>query len=259
MSLIPKIREWLDSQGFPLEMRAAAAFRKAGFEVRQSTVYTDPDTTKIREIDVEADDPDHLGFVSIRFTLECKAGGKPWVLLCSDDTVSNYNRVFAFAASSVTGRQELVNAMYGDVEGLFARIPWVNKQGLVGYSLRQAHSEKDNAFEAAVSVSKACNAYIRQYERTHRPWIGFAFPVIVVESPLIRCWLTGDGEIQLEETNEGEFLFLPDFGACIRVITADHLPTFAAKAKQVAHQLRKEFKLFEEEALKPRSTLRLED
>jgi hypothetical protein len=249
LTLIPNVRKWLDEQGYPLEMRAAAAFRKAGFEVRQSTVYTDPDTTKSREIDVEADDPDYRGVVNIRFVLECKAGGNPWVLLCSHDTVSNYNRAFAFAASSVNGRHQLIDAMSRDFAAFFARIPWADKNGLVGYSLRQAHSQKDTAFEAAVSVSKACNAFIQEYEAKRSPWLGFAFPVIVVESPLIRCWLTSDGEIQMEETSEGEFLFLPNFGACIRVITANHLPTFATEAKRVAGELREEFKSYEEDAL----------
>ena len=71
--------------------------RHAGFEVKQSGFYADPDTDKSREIDVEALIPDLLGLVSVRFIVECKATTKPWVLLSSPDTVRDYGRHYAFA------------------------------------------------------------------------------------------------------------------------------------------------------------------
>ncbi len=240
MTLIPKVREWLENQGFPLEMKAAAAFRTAGFEVRQSSFYTDPETTKNREIDLVALDRDYSGVINIQFIVECKTGKNPWVLLCSRDALRNYNRFFAFAASSKTARHILVDHVGDDFEAFSARIPWVEKQELSGYSLRRAYSEKDTAFEAAVGVAKACNAFIQGEQRVD--WIAFAFPVIVVDGPLVRCWLDENGDLQLEEATEGEFLFGHDFGACIRVVTAEHLSAFALEAKSVAERLRFELK-----------------
>lgn len=92
-----KVLEWLQKTGFPLEMYAASTFRGAGFDVRQSATYADPDCAKGREIDVLAQDPDVLGLVEISFVVECKASLNPWVVLTSDDALSNYNRLFAFA------------------------------------------------------------------------------------------------------------------------------------------------------------------
>jgi hypothetical protein len=103
-AMIPKVREWLDAQGFTLEMRTASAFRAAGFEVRQSSHYIDPETGKGREIDVVAADPDVLGVVDITFVVECKSSKKPWVLLCSPDTVVGYDRLFALRLSHQLGR-----------------------------------------------------------------------------------------------------------------------------------------------------------
>jgi hypothetical protein len=40
--MIPKVRDWLEAQGFTLEMHAASAFRAAGFEVRQSSTTSIP-------------------------------------------------------------------------------------------------------------------------------------------------------------------------------------------------------------------------
>ena len=79
----------------------------------------------------------------------------------------------------------------------------------------------------------------------NRPY-SLAFPVIVVDSPLLQCSLAQDGSIGLEEVTQGEFLFfagLPrSFGSCIRVVTADHISEFAIEAKQVATRIRDELK-----------------
>jgi hypothetical protein len=78
-------------EGF-LEMRTAAEFKKAAFGVKQSGFYVDPDTSKNREIDVEAWLPDFLGLVRVGFIVECKPTTKPCVLLSSQDTVSDNGR-----------------------------------------------------------------------------------------------------------------------------------------------------------------------
>ena len=52
--LSSKVEEWVNKQGYPFEMRVAAAFRKAGFGITQSDYYTDTETGTAREIDVVA-------------------------------------------------------------------------------------------------------------------------------------------------------------------------------------------------------------
>jgi hypothetical protein len=238
--MVPNVREWLETQGFPLEMQTAAAFRAAGFEVRQSTFYIDPETGKSRETDVVALHPDDLGILNIRFIVECKAGKKPWVLLCSPDTLRNYNHLLAFAASSKTARHILASRAE-DFRTFAARIPWIDKRGLIGYSLRIAHSEKDTAYEAAIGVAKACNSFVLETGQS-RKRVAFAFPVIVIDGPLILCWLAENGDLQLKEADQGEFLFGQEFSACIRVVKASHLSAFALEAKKSMDLLRAELK-----------------
>lgn len=240
--MIPNLREWIEKQGFSLEMRTASAFRKAGFEVRQSSCYIDPETSKPREIDVLAKDPDLLGVVNIAFAVECKSSTKPWVLLCSPDTLSGYNRLFAFASTSENARRVMADR----ISKLMDRFEWLRKDGLTGYSARQAFSDVDVAYAAAIGVTKACNALLRQAPLP-KDILVFAFPIIVIDGPLIRCSLSENGETTLEEVDEGEFLFAGyaphEFGGtCIRVITANHATEFAKQAKQVADQLRLELK-----------------
>jgi hypothetical protein len=50
-----QIRDWLQNQGYPLEMRTAANYTNAGFRVVQSSYYQDPESSDWREIDVVAD------------------------------------------------------------------------------------------------------------------------------------------------------------------------------------------------------------
>ena len=242
--MIPNVKEWLEKQGFLLEMKTAAAFREAGFEVRQSSQYLDPDSGKSREIDVLARDPDFLGVVDIQFAVECKASKKPWVLLCSSQTLSGYNRLFAFAPMSDDCRHVFADRL---VE-LLDKIPWLKKDLFAGYSFRQAHADpsSDPAYSAAMSAAKASDYLVREIPAQYNPPYSLAFPVIVVDSPLLQCSLAQDGSIVLEEVPQGEFLFfaaLPrQFGSCIRIVTADYLSEFAIEAKQVATRIRNELK-----------------
>jgi hypothetical protein len=256
--MVPKIQEWLDKRGFTLEMRTASAFRAAGFKVRQSSLYVDPETGKSREIDVVAIDPDVMGVIDIRFVIECKSTEKPWVLLSSPDTLDGYNRMFAFAVLSEKARGALIDRFelhHADIGGFFDRLPWLRKEGLIGYSMRQALSDADVAFAAATSVAKACDNFVKKAGGSYGPQLFFGFPVIVIDGPLIRCSLTEDKGVQLEEVSQGEFLFflsglMHDFGVCIRVVTISHLESFTLEAKRVADQIREEIKSAEKKIVK---------
>jgi len=76
--------------------------------------------------------------------------------------------------------------------------------------------------------------------------LAFAFPVIVIDSPLFECSRKQDGELDLIAVSNSEFLFsahIPDYiGCCVKVITKEHLPDFAKWAKQLANTIREELK-----------------
>jgi len=243
--MLTKVQEWLDARGFALEMHTASAFRAAGFEVRQSSTYTDSATGKDREIDVLAIDPDSVGVVEIQFVLECKHTKKPWVLLCSPDTLTNYNRTFAFAPMTTQFRNVLVE--YFRDAMLW---PWMRKEGLVGYSLREAFSDDgDLPFAAASSVASASDSFVQERTQSPKRYAApyrMAFPIIVVDGPLVRGYLSEKGDVDLEEVGEGEFLFFfRDHGSCIRILTASRVAEFAQEAKRVANEIRSMLK-FEE-------------
>lgn len=80
--LISKVKNWLDSQGYPLEMKVARCFQNARFRVSSSEHYLDPDEKKPREIDVIASLDETIAGKTFQraFTVECKVSkGSPWV------------------------------------------------------------------------------------------------------------------------------------------------------------------------------------
>lgn len=259
--MISKVSEWLNEQGFTLEMRTASAFRAAGFEVRQSSYYIDRESGKGREIDVVAWDPDHLGIIEITFVVECKSSKKPWVLLCSPDTLVGYNRCRAFGALSEKSFETLIRRIMELVE----RWPWLKKSGMAAYSVRQALSDSDVAYAAAVAVAKATNSYVNKADSGYVSPYVFAFPIIVVNSPILQCTLAEDGQIEVVEVEEGEWLFLaklPEyFGTCIRIMSLERLPVFVREAKAFALQIREDLKAEQDQVIESwsSSTERVED
>jgi hypothetical protein len=89
--LINKVREWIDTQGYPFEMIVAKAFRNAGFTVAQSVYYIDKETDQPREIDVIAHHSVQVEGKTfyIVFVIECKSSkGKPWIAFKTGNHIS---------------------------------------------------------------------------------------------------------------------------------------------------------------------------
>jgi hypothetical protein len=120
--------------------------------------------------------------------------------------------------------------VYGAVEIAFiaecktSKTPWC----LLSSQDTLANYNRLNAF--GVLTDKARDSYTAPYV--------FAFPVIVVNSPILQCVLTDEGEIEVTEVAEGEWLFaakIPeDFGACIRVVSLPRLPEYVKEAKALS-------------------------
>lgn len=249
-----KVLKWLEKTGFPLEMTAAESFRRAGFEVRQSSTYADPETDKGREIDVLASDPDWIGAVEISFVVECKSSSKPWVVLTSDHAMENYNCLSAFALMSDPARKALSQKM-PDLKTM----EFITRSSAGGYGFRQALSDgADPAYTAAMNVLKACAGVSGKYRKDSNQIASLAFPVIVVDSPLFECRLQTDGELILKEVEVSEFLFaahIPQYvGCCIKVVTKKHLDQYANWARIVSSNLRSDLKADEDRILAALST-----
>lgn len=228
-TLTEKIAEWLNLQGYPLEMRVASALRNSGFLVQHSTYYIDPETSKSREIDIISTRHDQYGMVQIHFVIECKSSKKPWILFSAEYTQEGLNPLQELAITSERASEFITD----NAQSLYDSLAWVAKKGRVGYSMTQAFTEgQDTPYEAILSAVKASvSLYIKNenQEIWKIPFL-FAFPVIITASPLYECFLDKDGSMQIQEIHEGSLYFdgkIGNFtGTCIRVISESALERF---------------------------------
>ncbi|MDP8247794.1 MAG: hypothetical protein P9M00_06620 [Candidatus Tritonobacter lacicola] len=227
-----KIRTWLDKQGYPLEMRTAAAFRAEGLTVMQSQYYLDPETQKPREIDVICDMANsELPVACLRLVIECKSGNKPWIVFSSAHTLYGFNRLFALGVLSDTVRRELAATTPDGPE----RLMWFKKDGRVGYGVAQAFTdESPTPFVAVLSAVKASLWQHTNLGPASVPLFA-VFPVVVLDSPLFECYLDDQGSLQLAEVATIDFFFQMQIGSfsgtCVRFVTARGLPDYCREVK----------------------------
>jgi hypothetical protein len=239
--MIEKLSQWLEKQGFSLEMRAAAAFRQAGFKVRQSAHYHDRGEGKDREIDVVASQESELRQPAVHFAVECKSSDKPWVVLVSDDTLSGVERARCWGVLTHEGLDTVSTLSPEDL----AQLPWYSTTDECGYGFRKAFAgDRDDGFAASAAVCKAAQYLVLPMQMDARalPAYAISFPIIVVDSPLFECRLNADGKLQLSQVTQSEYLFEDhlafDAWVRIRVVHIQSLPDFAREAFDVATKLR---------------------
>jgi hypothetical protein len=231
-----KVQTWLESQGYPLEMRAASIFRAAGFQVVQSESYVDQESGKLREVDFVCSHDDEVGFVSTKIVVECKSGDKPWIVFSSPHVLENYNRYFAYAILSSDMKSALLKCEYDLIR---RKLSWVEKPRRTGYSVVQAFKQnEDEAYGVSQALVKAARAQLPIAEPAVHPKQQFAtvFPVLVIDSPLFECYLGDKGSVQLAEVSEAEFFVRGD-GPCVRIVTFPALPLFSRAAWTETHSL----------------------
>jgi hypothetical protein len=239
-----KIREWLDKQGYPLEMRVARALSSLQDDDRflssivQSSIYSDPDTENSREIDVEVHSTDIFGGFEFKVFCECKKSSRPWVVFTSQRTAWHMSRIRAFAVTSKTASEVLARRIMECRE-----VPWFCKGERIGYGLREAFNQNvDTPFKAIQSSVKAAVSELRRSRnRSSGDHFAFIFPVLVVEAPLFECYLDEEGAPQLQEIASGHLscpLGYEDcFGTSVRVCRDSALSELVGDLQNIRESL----------------------
>jgi hypothetical protein len=239
------VREWLAKQGYPLEMAVAGAFRAAGFEVAQSTFYTDPETDKPREIDVVAskDRMDEESWLRVTFVLECKSGkDHPWVLLGRPTRpLDGISRLAAVLTSKSGG----VVAAYLRRRSKVPLAPLLSRSLLPAYgAVRACGGNEDVPYGALMSVVKAS---ISQVERSNAeddeygPLAELVFPAIVVDAPTYDYRLDDTNVPRLERIEGGAIGWqVPPLGrrsTIVDIVTHLQVAQYAKEALEVAEMI----------------------
>jgi hypothetical protein len=200
------VGDWLQTSGYPLEMIVAQGLQHAGFGVVQSEYYEDAHTGKWRECDVMAYEQHYGKTVRAIFSLvvECKSGvEKPWILFTRTDPyprqLSVSRRATTEAGQSVLGILSLNDEI--------GKSPLFAVPERPGYGLTVAFrnsSQQDSAYEALQEVCGATVGILNRHSKIASELIiPFVWPVIVIGSPLLECYLHADGSIRTEECEKG--------------------------------------------------------
>jgi hypothetical protein len=238
-----RLNEWINSQGYPLEMRVARRFQDAAFVAGVSEFFKDPETGEVREIDVMAVQSESLTDIDARvtFVVECKSSrDHPWVFFVSGPKAATHIHTHVvFTLASKLGRR-LLNVVKRR-EGIEAKLPLFTMPIRPAYGATQAFtSGKDVVFEAAMSVLKAATARVTEVDQASDDWPAaeIIIPVIATDARLFEYYLDLEGKSVLTEISAALLVWRnPSLGRYISlvfVVREDTLGEFITAADATA-------------------------
>jgi hypothetical protein len=209
-----KIREWLNSQGYPLEMQTLQMCREARLDADPSWFYLDKESGDYREADVRTATQEEMSggsVLAITAIMECKQSrDKPWIVF-TNSGYQGFNR-FRFENRFIPDyMRDWWQALTETIDTHHLPYPLEPKKPM-GYALVRALAtgDKDFAYAALMAVTKAALGAVNDLEeraadhlkRHHEPTLYYSLvlPVLVIDAPLYTCTLGDDGEPVLNES-----------------------------------------------------------
>jgi hypothetical protein len=244
------VDEWINSQGFPLEMLAEKQFNAQGFKTSISEYYEDYETKKHREIDVTAILNELAGsrfLTQVIFKIECKYTKKfPWVLFTRSKTDGD-NHPWLPLLYSKHGAY-LFSQMREDATEMEIANHTFHKTERIGYGIVQSIKPKDEdkedlAFKACSSAFKASWHTILKTNLNPSPLefmlvLTLAIPVVLIDGKLFECFLNDSGKTNTREIKSGimEWKYSnPNGGSThLHIVTKEFLSEFTNQAKSFA-------------------------
>jgi hypothetical protein len=246
--LATEIRQWLDSQGYPLELRVAHEFRDQDAQVVQAEYYADPESQVSREIDLSARfhnrDAPKLTVQQIVFAVECKSSSRPWVVFTSGQPkIGSIASVVQRAASPLGVRFLESVAVVAAVQ----RLPLLRTPQRPAYGITEAFTTgTDVPYKAIMSAAKAARSLAIRYDvKTTEGELSnctIAFPVVVIGGRLFECALDGAAnDIHVHEIQRSTLLWRNPIAemphTIVSVVTVQDLEIFVMGAAQTAREL----------------------
>jgi hypothetical protein len=260
-----KVQAWLKRQGYPLELRVAAAFQRAGFHVQQGSYFEDPETMDpgsgqpvVRELDVRAwteftlryPDSPRLESVIVEFAIQCKAAPAPWVAFLP--VQASRPDILEYPATAQPQSEDFRLAMscsdWSAIQHAL-RVEWPFAYSLTTAHLdsKEDHGRKDSGYEALITAAKASWASVAAVQRGL--CLKMSIPMVVTSGALLTGALEGD-EVRVNDAESClvgfEYVFpvrLAPQGIAtyVRVTTAKGLPAAAAQCAQIAAAVKSAF------------------
>jgi len=245
-NLKTKVFEWLESQGYPLEMLVASKLRENHFRVFQSEYYNDSEHADVsREIDILAYKQVEIKGILFRLTLviECKLSfKKPWILFSSQETRVAKPAQVAQRVASTLG-SIFLKSLAQDEE--IQCLPLFSLPDRCGYGVTQAFtSGKDIPFEAITTVSKCALSKASEANAAFKdqgPLAEIIFPVVIVDGKFFDCYLNTKNEAEISEINCGHLVWrnpiVREPHTLLRISTIADLENLIANANETIESL----------------------
>lgn len=236
-----KIRDWLNKQGYPLELKIASALQKESLFPTLANYYLDPTSNKSREIDIIGGRNHVTGFLNIELVIECKRSAeRPWLVLSAENSSDGLGPLFEYALTSGAAR-----AWLGDINNLekLSALHWWNWDGPRGVGIIPAFKENNNddAFKAIAGAMAASIARKKMWMERTTGALVFVFPIAFLDNELYECKLTDSGQIEISKIDEAK-IYLPmhygdEIGTCVHVVTSKRLDYFCKSASRAIDDL----------------------
>lgn len=242
-----RLKDWLATQGYPLEMRVGAAFQAKGFATGLQHFYRDPQEPETyREIDVIASDTVDVGETHVRvtFVVECKSSrDAPWVLFVASPEAVLQSRVrTAFMLSSRLAKPYITRI---STTPQIQALPLLAPTPRPAYGATDAFKRVDVVYDAARSVLKAALAQIKTADddAAMYPVVELIFPVLITEARLFQAYLGEQNSIELAEVDTALLMWrnpsLTHTASFINVVNDKALTSFVNAARETTNGLLK--------------------
>jgi hypothetical protein len=240
--LSAKVKNWVEEQGYSLEMRVAKKFQENGFQVSQFEHFIDQESGSVRPVDVVVSLAKDVGNsrIVIKLYIECKysAKDKPWVIVVTSDKFDK----FSFFSRILKGHHP---SNWSNIDTLQGRATARIVQALAsnlsldiflirnpGYVVAESlTNQKDHAYEAIIQISKSVESHDIETEETYKQtlqvfddldkdkdyighptdfglFLSIAIPIVVINGQLFESYLGNNNEVEVSEIQSG-MVFVP--------------------------------------------------
>jgi hypothetical protein len=242
LELLEKTKEWLQKEGYPLELKTAKIFETAGYSIAQGEYYNDSETNKLREIDIIADiqqksssPASHIS-IMLKFVVECKSSkDKPWIFFLSS------NKLMPLSINSLCESKQNENT-----KNLLYNLGYIDnlpKPGFIYGPERQAYGTT-TAFKTKDAMDIAYNSCLRISQAIQQidelgllalpmtEYVLLKVPLVVVEGTLYNAYLSSSDTL-LEKCNYGRLLLKRGSvkSVSIDIVSFDYLQTYLQLVK----------------------------
>jgi hypothetical protein len=208
--ILEKVKDWLQSEGYPLEFRTAHTFQAEGIDALQGLYVRESENSPPREVDVLARmrfSADRIHF-EVGIVVECKwSRDKPWVIFTASRTTMAASACVAQTIGSSLGEAVMhclaASANLQSLDLFSSR----ERNGFGGRRAFAKEKDADHFYSTVQAVVSKASGYAYDADENRKTsemprWGRVAFPMIVLDGELFEAYYDpNSNDVQLKEVD----------------------------------------------------------